>query len=163
MSSHKPTPEVYDGVSTEEVPSAGFGWSRTPRMGVQVAGWLSVLLLLMYNFGNHQGHVETIWLLVLAAVVAIGLLLHLFQPKLSQVRTLTARNKEPGYKAPNWTYMQKTLTGPYAELTNDELRSLNVDPEALHSRSVGYEGGRQQVTAQHGAHAASTATPASRN
>ncbi|MGO2574202.1 MAG: DUF2631 domain-containing protein, partial [Corynebacterium casei] len=53
MSSHNKAPEVYDGVSTSDVPSAGFGWSRTPRTGTPSAGWGSVFILLAYNFGNH--------------------------------------------------------------------------------------------------------------
>ncbi|WP_278755624.1 DUF2631 domain-containing protein, partial [Corynebacterium stationis] len=97
MSSHNKAPEVYDGVSTIDVPSAGFGWSRTPRTGTQIAGWVTVLTLLGFNFGNHTGHVETIWLFTLAALVAIGLLIHAFQPKLSQVRTLTGHNKPEGH------------------------------------------------------------------
>ena len=72
MSSHKPVPQVFDGVSTEDVPSAGFGWSRISRSGVQIAGWISVLFLLAYNFGNHKGHVETIWLIALAILIAVG-------------------------------------------------------------------------------------------
>gem|GEM_PF-5764819 len=62
MSSHKPVPQVYDGVSTEDVPSAGFGWSRISRSGVQIAGWISVIFMIGFNFGNHKGHVETVWL-----------------------------------------------------------------------------------------------------
>ena len=65
MSSHKPASQVFDGISTDDVPSAGFGWSRISRSGVQIAGWISVLFLLAYNFGNHKGHVETIWLIAL--------------------------------------------------------------------------------------------------
>lgn len=131
MSSHKPNYEVFDGVSTEDVPSAGFGWSRTPRSGVQIFGWISVFVLLMYNFGNHKGHVETVWLFLLAAIVAVGLLIHLFQPKLAQVRTLTGRNKEQGHQEPDWAYDQKTLSGAYASLSDDELRSLNIEPSRV--------------------------------
>lgn len=128
MSSHNKAPEVYDGVSTIDVPSAGFGWSRTPRTGTQIAGWVTVLILLGYNFGNHTGHVETIWLFTLAALVAIGLLIHAFQPKLSQVRTLTGHNKPEGHVEPDWTYDQKTLSGDYASLSDAELRAINIDP-----------------------------------
>lgn len=128
MSSHNKAPEVYDGVSTIDVPSAGFGWSRTPRTGTQIAGWVTVLILLGFNFGNHTGHVETIWLFTLAALVAIGLLIHAFQPKLSQVRTLTGHNKPEGHVEPDWTYDQKTLSGDYASLSDAELRAINIDP-----------------------------------
>ena len=128
MSSHNKAPEVYDGVSTSDVPSAGFGWSRTPRTGTQIAGWVTVLILLGYNFGNHTGHVETIWLFTLAALVAIGLLIHAFQPKLSQVRTLTGHNKPEGHVEPDWNYNQKTLSGDYSSLSDAELRAINIDP-----------------------------------
>ena len=126
MSSHKPASQVFDGISTDDVPSAGFGWSRISRSGVQIAGWISVLFLLAYNFGNHKGHVETIWLIALAVVIALGLVIYALQPKLSQVRTLTARNKPVGHQEPDWAYEQKTVHNVYAALTDDELRALNL-------------------------------------
>lgn len=131
MSSHKPVPQVFDGVSTEDVPSAGFGWTRISRSGVQIAGWISVLFLLAYNFGNHKGHVETIWLIALAILLAVGLLIHAFQPKLHQVRTVTARNQPVGHQEPDWVYDQKTSTGAYAELTDSQLRALNIEPSRV--------------------------------
>ncbi len=126
--SHEIVPEVHSGTSTLDVPSAAFGWSELSRTTVQVAGWVSVLILLGYNFGNHEGHVETIWLLVLAGLIAIGLLIHLFEPKLNQVRTLSARNQPVGHKEPDWTYNQKTLSGTYSQLSDSQLRALNIDP-----------------------------------
>ena len=131
MSSHKPASQVFDGVSTDDVPSAGFGWSRISRSGVQIAGWISVLFLLAYNFGNHKGHVETIWLIALAVLIALGLVIYALQPKLSQVRTLTARNKPVGHQEPDWAYEQKTVHNVYAALTDDELRALNIEPSRL--------------------------------
>ena len=92
MSSHKPASQVFDGVSTDDVPSAGFGWSRISRSGVQIAGWISVLFLLAYNFGNHKGHVETVWLVALTVLLVVGLLIFTFEPKLNQVRTITSNN-----------------------------------------------------------------------
>ncbi|APT92322.1 membrane protein [Corynebacterium phocae] len=148
MSSHKPTYEVYNGVSTEDVPSAGFGWSRFGRTGIQIAGWLSVFVLLMYHFGNHTGHVETVWLTVLAVVIALGLIIHLLQPKLPQVRTVTARNQPPGHQEPDWMYEQKTSTGHYAQLTDAELRAINIEPSRVaHLRSVDSAEGRHAVRA----------------
>lgn len=131
MSSHTPVPEVYDGVSTSDVPSAGFGWSRTPRMGIQLFGWISVLVLLAYHFGNHEGHVETVWLAILTLVLVLGLLIHMFEPKLSQVRTVTARNKPAGHVEPDWMYDQKTVGGSYAELTDGQLAALNIEPSRV--------------------------------
>ncbi len=126
--SHEKAPEVHHGVSTLDVPSAAWGWSDIGRNTIQIAGWISVLFLLGYNFGNHEGHVETIWLLVLTVLVVIGLLIHLFEPKLAQRRTLTARNKPVGHQEPEWAYLQKTLSGPYAELTDNQLIAMNIDP-----------------------------------
>ncbi|QPK78415.1 DUF2631 domain-containing protein [Corynebacterium lizhenjunii] len=151
MSSHKLTPEVYDGVSTEDVPSAAFGWSRTSRKGVQIAGWISVFVLLMYNFGNHRGHVETVFLAVFTVVITLGLLIHLFQPKMPQVRTLTARNKPAGHQEPEWAYEQKTLGNVYAELSDAELRALNIDPARVaHLRNQ--DGAVASSTAKHALH-----------
>ncbi|QGU07689.1 hypothetical protein COCCU_08825 [Corynebacterium occultum] len=129
--SHEIAPEVHNGVSTLDEPSAAWGWHGLSKTSVQIAGWVSVLFLLGYNFGNHEGHVETIWLLSLAAIIAIGLLIHLFEPKGNQVRTVTARNKPVGHKEPDWNYEQATLSGVYAELSDSQLRSLNIDPESV--------------------------------
>ena len=131
MSSHKPTYEVHNGVSTEDIPSAAFGWSKFGRTGIQIAGWFSVFALVMLNFGNHQGHVETVWLISLAVIFAVGLLIHLFDPKLPQVRTLTGHNREQGHVEPDWAYDQKTLGGAYSDLSDDELRAMNIDPRAI--------------------------------
>ena len=131
MSSHKPAPQVFDGVSTEDVPSAGFGRSRISRSGVQIAGWISVIFLVAYNFGNHKGHVETVWLAALAIVIALGLVLFALRPNLSQVRTVTARNQPVGHVEPDWVYDQKTVSGAYAELNDGELRALNIEPSRV--------------------------------
>lgn len=129
--SHKIVPEVHNGVSTLDEPSAAWGWHDIGRGPIQIAGWISVLFLLGYNFGNHRGHVETIYLFVIAALIAVGLLLQLFQPKLSQVRTVTGRNKAHGHVEPHWTYDQHTLQGSYANLTDSQLRALNIDPATV--------------------------------
>lgn len=123
--------EVYSGVSTADVPNAAWGWSELPRSAVQLSGWGSVIFLLALNFGNHEGHVETIWLLALAALIAIGLIIHAFQPELSKVRTITAYNRPEGHVEPDWSYNQKTLSGPYAELTDSQLRALNIEPSRV--------------------------------
>ena len=126
-------PEVYNGVSTLDEPSAGWGWHDIGRGPIQIAGWVSVLFLLAMNFGNHPGHVETIYLFAFAGLIALGLLIQLSQPKLNQVRTLTCHNKPQGHQEPDWALMQHTLQGPYADLTDDQLRSLNIDPATVKS------------------------------
>lgn len=129
--SHKIEPEVHNGVSTLDEPSAAWGWHNIGRGAIQIAGWISVAFLLGMNVGNHRGHVETIWLCSIAALIAIGLLIQLFQPKLSQVRTVTAHNKPAGHVEPNWTYDQLTLTGTHANLTEGQLRAQNIDPKMV--------------------------------
>lgn len=132
MSAKDDAPQVYNGVSEADVPSAKLGWSELTPKTIQIAGWISVLFLLGYNFGNHRGHVETIWLISIAALIAIGLILFALRPELSQVRTLTAHNKPEGHVEPNWTHEQHTLTGRYAELSDSQLRALNIDPTTVH-------------------------------
>lgn len=148
MSSHKPVAQVFDGVSTEDVPSAGFGWSRISHTGVQIAGWTSFVILLAYNFGNHHGHVETIWLIALAVLIAVGLIILALSPKLSQVRTLTGHNQPVGYVSPDWVYDQKTASGAYAELTDIQLRALNIDPSRVEHLRV-EPGTSRNEAAQH--------------
>ena len=131
MSSHKPVPQVYDGVSTEDVPSAGFGWSRISRSGVQIAGWISVIFMIGFNFGNHKGHVETVWLVALTVLLVVGLLIFTFEPKLKQERTITSNNKPADHLERDWIYDQKTVSGAYTELTDSQLRALNIEPSRV--------------------------------
>ncbi|MGP6172912.1 DUF2631 domain-containing protein [Corynebacterium sp. A21] len=138
--SHEIAPEVHNGVSTLDEPSAAWGWHGMSKSAIQIAGWISVLFLLGFNFGNHEGHVETIWLLAIAALMAIGLLIHLFEPKGNQVRTLTGKNKPVGHHEPDWSYQQATLSGPYAELKDSELRALNIEPSRVQHLRVLPEG-----------------------
>ena len=125
-------PQVYNGVSEADVPSARFGWSAFTDRTIQIAGWISVLFLVAYNFGNHEGHVETIWLVVLAVLIALGLILQATKPKLNQVRTVTAKNKPVGHQEPDWIYNQATLSGDaYENLTDSQLRALNIEPSRV--------------------------------
>ena len=122
-------PQVYNGVSEADVPSARFGWSALSDGTIQTAGWISVAFLIAYNFGNHHGHVETIWLITLAVLIALGLILHATKPKLSQVRTVTSHNKPVGHQEPDWMYDQATLSGDvYENLSDSQLRALNIEP-----------------------------------
>lgn len=125
-------PQVYNGVSEADVPSARFGWSALSDRAIQLAGWISVAFLVAYNFGNHEGHVETIWLIALAVVIALGLILLATKPKLSQVRTVTSHNKPVGYVERDWNYDQATLSGDvYESLTDSQLRALNIEPSRV--------------------------------
>lgn len=129
--SHSINHKVYNGVSTEDEPSAKWGWHNIGSKPVQIYGWCAVVLLLLLNIGNHQGHVETIFLIALAVVIVLLLVLGMLKPKLSQVRTVTAHNKPLGYEEPEWPYLQATLQGPYAELSDSQLRSLNIEPSRV--------------------------------
>ncbi|MDO4910945.1 MAG: DUF2631 domain-containing protein [Corynebacterium sp.] len=134
MSGHNaPAPEIYNGVSTLDEPSAAWGWHNIGIRAVQISGWISVIFLLAMLIGNHHGRVEDIYLVVIAAVIALGLVLQLLLPglHLKDRTTVTARNKAPGHVEPNWTEDQKNLTGAYANLTDSQLRSLNIDPASV--------------------------------
>lgn len=157
MSAKDDAPQVYNGVSEADVPSAKLGWSELTPKTIQIAGWISVLFLIGYNFGNHRGHVETIWLITIAVLIAVGLILFALRPELSQVRTLTAHNKPEGHVEPNWTHDQQALTGRYAELTDSQLRALNVDPATVNhgaNNSAAAGVGAHGVHGTHGAHGA---------
>ena len=80
-------------------------------------------------------------------LIALGLILFAIRPELSTARTVTSHNKPVGHVEPNWTYMQKTLTGPYAELTDSQLRALNVDPATVRQQAPA--GQRSAVGAAH--------------
>ncbi len=128
---HDRAPQVYNGVSEADVPSAKYGWSELSPASIQIAGWISVAFLVAYNFGNHHGHVETIWLITLAVLIALGLILFAVRPTLNQVRTVTAHNKPVGYVERDWAYDQHTLSGSYADLDDRSLRALNIDPSRV--------------------------------
>ncbi|MFD3591318.1 DUF2631 domain-containing protein [Nocardia sp. NPDC058640] len=66
---------VATSVDPAEVPSAAWGWSGESRRAAQIAGWFVVVALLGMTIGNHQGHVEDIFLVSLAAVMALMLVI----------------------------------------------------------------------------------------
>lgn len=120
--------EIYNGVSTLDVPAAKWGWSALSEGALQKAGWISVIFLIAMLWGNHPGKVENIWLISLAAIFAIALLWRAFSPKGKQVRTVTARNKPLGHVEPQWAHDQVHGTGAYAELNESQLRAWNHAP-----------------------------------
>jgi hypothetical protein len=67
-------PMVADNVDTNEVPSAAWGWSGESRKTMQVAGWVVVVILLAMMIGNHHGHVEDLFLIGFAALIAVVLI-----------------------------------------------------------------------------------------
>lgn len=66
-------PEVTTNVDTAEVPSAEWGWSGEAPRFFRVLGWISVVVLLLFTIGNHEGKVEDLWLVGLAVIIAVML------------------------------------------------------------------------------------------
>ncbi|MGY0500662.1 DUF2631 domain-containing protein [Nocardia sp. FBN12] len=62
---------VATSVDPAEVPSAAWGWSGESRKTFRIAGWVVVVALLGMTIGNHQGHVEDIFLISLAGLMAL--------------------------------------------------------------------------------------------
>jgi hypothetical protein len=60
-------------VDPEDEPSAAWGWHGEFPRGRQIAGWLTVVLLLLMIIGNHQGHTEDFYLVGFAVVIAFAL------------------------------------------------------------------------------------------
>jgi hypothetical protein len=51
-----------------------WGWHADLRGPTRVAGWLTAGALLAMIIGNHEGHVEDLWLVALAALVIFMLI-----------------------------------------------------------------------------------------
>ena len=61
-------------VDARDEPSVEWGWhGHFPRMR-QIAGWVTAIALLLMTIGNHQGHVEDLWLIGIAVAIAGALL-----------------------------------------------------------------------------------------
>ncbi|MFF0545218.1 DUF2631 domain-containing protein [Nocardia thailandica] len=69
------TSAVVTKVDPAEVPSAAFGWSGESPKTFKIAGWVTVVALLAMLFGNHHGHVEDIFLVGTAGLIALILVL----------------------------------------------------------------------------------------
>ncbi len=66
-------PVLYNGVDPADEPSAEWGWHGSFPRGELIAGWFSVAAMLLMLIGNHQGKVEDIWLIAIAAIMAYAL------------------------------------------------------------------------------------------
>lgn len=137
--------EIYNGVSTLDVPAAKWGWSGLSEGALQKAGWISVIFLIAMLRGNHPGKVENIWLIAIAAIFAIALLWRAFSPKGKQVRTVTARNKPLGHVEPVWADDQVHGRGAYAELSESQLRAWNHTPDTYGKGQTPITGGIPNV------------------
>ncbi|WP_167476887.1 MULTISPECIES: DUF2631 domain-containing protein [Nocardia] len=65
---------VVTHVDTAEVPSAEWGWSGESRRTFRTAGWIVAIILLCMLIGNQKGHVEDIYLVGIAAAIAVVLI-----------------------------------------------------------------------------------------
>jgi hypothetical protein len=61
---------VVTKVDPAEVPSAAWGWSGESRRTFRTAGMVVIVILLCMLVGNHKGHVEDIYLVGFAALIA---------------------------------------------------------------------------------------------
>jgi len=148
VGNHGTNVEVYKGVSTEDEPSAAWGWHQFPRRLTIIIGYVGALSLLGLLFGNHHGKVEDIYLVVLAIAVAVGVTVYArksspnWKPRAART-TLTSHNKPVGHQEPIWTADQHNLTGAYADMTTAELRAWNLP-------GVGSDGVDNVATPPHG-------------
>jgi hypothetical protein len=65
-------------VDPHDEPSVGWGWHGGFPRGSVIAGWASVVILVLMNFTNNNAVNLTanVWLNGLALIMAIGLVLH---------------------------------------------------------------------------------------
>ncbi len=63
-----------DPTTAAEVPSAAWGWSGESPKTFRRAGWVVVVALLAMMIGNQIGHVEDLFLIGFAALIACVLI-----------------------------------------------------------------------------------------
>ncbi|MGY1719359.1 MULTISPECIES: DUF2631 domain-containing protein [unclassified Blastococcus] len=51
-----------------------WGWHGETGKWGQIGGWIATAVILLYLVGNHEGRVEDLWLIGLAAVMATVLI-----------------------------------------------------------------------------------------
>lgn len=61
-------------VDPEDEPSVAWGWHGGFPRGTVIAGWFSAILLLLMTIGNHEGHIEDIYLVCIGVGIIIALL-----------------------------------------------------------------------------------------
>lgn len=62
--------ERYTDVDPADVPSADWGWSKINHRTWYALGIFVIVFLVGMTHGNHVGHVEDIWLIGFAVLVA---------------------------------------------------------------------------------------------
>ncbi|MGB3303844.1 DUF2631 domain-containing protein [Gordonia sp. (in: high G+C Gram-positive bacteria)] len=63
-----------------DAPSARFGWHGVARKSIAIASFVTALILLAMLKGNHEGHVEDIYLIIIA-VFLIGYTVYSMIPR----------------------------------------------------------------------------------
>jgi hypothetical protein len=56
-----------------------WGWHGETGKWGRIGGWLTVLVVLAYLFGNHEGRVEDLWIVGIALVMVIILIADIFR------------------------------------------------------------------------------------
>ncbi|ADG98739.1 conserved hypothetical protein [Segniliparus rotundus DSM 44985] len=77
---HEPQPAQARWYDTPKVdlavePSGRWGWHGEYPTTYRWVALAAIFSLLIMNVGNHQGHVEDVWLDVVAAIIAIWLVI----------------------------------------------------------------------------------------
>ncbi len=58
-----------------------WGWhGETGRKG-RIGAWISVGILLLYLYGNHEGRMEDLWLVGIAGIIVLILIWDIFRRK----------------------------------------------------------------------------------
>jgi hypothetical protein len=63
-------------VDPEDEPSAQWGWHGSFPRGSVIMGWISAVIILLMLIGNHQGHIEDIYLVVIGVGMILLLIRH---------------------------------------------------------------------------------------
>ncbi|MCU1687552.1 MAG: hypothetical protein JWQ81_8291 [Amycolatopsis sp.] len=62
-------------VDPHDEPSVKWGWHGSFPKATRIAGWFSVVALLLMLKGNHENDTENVWLVGLAILLAFALVL----------------------------------------------------------------------------------------
>lgn len=99
---------IINGVSSLDEPSVKWGWHGFNRKFASAVGVFFAIFLLLMLFGNHKGHVEDIYLIVLSVLILVAIALGF---KKAPPRDAAIRHKV--YTLPEMHY--HNLTAPARE------------------------------------------------
>jgi uncharacterized membrane protein YuzA (DUF378 family) len=71
---HGHAPADVHADHTEHERPEDWGWHGETGKWGRIGAWISVVTLLAYLIGNHEGRVENVWIIGIAAVMVIMLL-----------------------------------------------------------------------------------------